>query len=511
MGVSYYRRGKMSFSNWMERLKQRTKPMLHSINHHTKTITKTASTYIATNKKVALSVSAGLVLTVVGGAAASAYYQSNVIPVYHVSVNGKEVGIVSSPEVVQQWEKEKLQQEQEKHNGLTLKLSDYISFTEENLYKGQFDNEATLKTLDQTAKIQVEATKIIVNGDVIGYAANQEQAELVLTTLKDKLSGVKLNASGKKAVAAASLESVAKNSAIKQVKFKEEISTEEESVPADEVLTADKLEALLSKGTAQQVVHTVGEGDCITCIAKRYGITSKDIYANNAGMNENTVLQLGQKINVTAIRPKVTVQVVEEVKQDEMIDYSTETRTNAKVPKGETNVIQDGKEGKKQVTYQVTRENGEVVDREMLSQQVIAQPVTKIIERGSKVIPSRGTGRISWPAGGYISSGFGSRWGRLHAGIDIAGSGIARAADNGRVVEAGWHGGYGNMILIDHGNGLQTLYGHLSKIEVRVGEVVEQGKEIGVKGSTGDSTGVHLHFEVRKNGVPQNPMKYLSR
>lgn len=501
----------MSFSNWMDWLKQRTKPMLASINHHSQNITKTASTYIANNKKTAVSVSAGLLLTVAGGAVANAYYQSNIMPIYHVSINGKEIGIVSSPDIVRQWEKKKLQQEQVKHNGLTLKLSDYISFAEEHLYKGKFDNEATLRALDQTAQIQVEAAKIVVNSEVIGYAASQEQADQVLNTLKDRLSGVHLNPSGKKAVAAASLETAARNSAIKQVKFKENIRTELDSVPADKVESADKLEILLSKGTAQQVVHTIGEGDCITCIAKRYGITSKDIYANNPGMNQNTVLQLGQKINVTAIRPKVTVQVVEEVTQDEIIDYSTETRTNAKVPKGDTKLIQDGKEGKKQVTYQITRENGEVVDREQLTQKVVAQPVAKIIERGSKVIPSRGTGRLSWPAGGYISSGFGMRWGRLHAGIDIAGAGVARAADNGRVIEAGWHGGYGNMVLIDHGNGLETLYGHLSKIQVSVGEVVEQGKIIGVKGSTGDSTGVHLHFEVRKNGAPQNPIRYLSR
>lgn len=501
----------MSFSNWMDRLKQRTLLLLQSVNHHSKNMAKTASTYIATNKKTAVSVTAGLVLTVVGGAVANAYYQSNIISVYHVSVNGKEVGVVNSPDVVRQWEKGKLQQEQAKHNGVTLKPSEYISFTEEQSFKGEFDNVATLKKLEDTAQIQVEAAKIVVNGELIGYAASQEQADLVLSTLKNRLSGVNLNASRKKAVAAASLDSVSKNVAIKQVKFKEDIHTEMDSVPADEVTTADKLEMLLSKGTAQQVVHTIEEGDCITCIAKRYGITSKDIYANNPGMNKDSLLQLGDKINVTAFRPKVTVQVVEEVTQDEMIDYTTETKTNAKVPKGETKVIQDGKEGKKLVTYQLTKENGEVVGREMLTENVVAQPVTKIIERGSKVIPSRGTGRISWPAGGYVSSGFGTRWGRLHAGIDIAGSGVARAADNGRVIEAGWHGGYGNMVLIDHGNGLQTRYGHLSKIQVSVGEIVEQGKVIGVKGSTGDSTGVHLHFEVLKNGAPQNPMKYLSR
>jgi len=155
------------------------------------------------------------------------------------------------------------------------------------------------------------------------------------------------------------------------------------------------------------------------------------------------------------------------------------------------------------------KENGQVVDRKIIKQDVITQPVAKIMERGTKVIPSRGTGRLSWPAKGYISSGFGSRWGRLHIGIDIAGSGSVLAADNGRVTLAGWDGDYGKAVVIDHGNGMQTLYGHLSTINVKVGDVVEQGKKIGVKGSTGDSTGVHLHFEVHQNGRVQNPMRFL--
>ncbi|MCK9906919.1 M23 family metallopeptidase, partial [Frankia sp. Cpl3] len=94
-------------------------------------------------------------------------------------------------------------------------------------------------------------------------------------------------------------------------------------------------------------------------------------------------------------------------------------------------------------------------------QQMISKPVAKVIERGTKVIPSRGTGSFGWPARGYISSGFGIRWGRMHKGIDIAGAGSIKAADNGRVVSAGWDGDYGKAVIIDHGNGLQTLYGHL--------------------------------------------------
>ncbi|MGH2947082.1 MAG: murein hydrolase activator EnvC family protein [Solirubrobacteraceae bacterium] len=123
----------------------------------------------------------------------------------------------------------------------------------------------------------------------------------------------------------------------------------------------------------------------------------------------------------------------------------------------------------------------------------------------------QGSGSLIWPASGSISSGFGMRWGRLHAGIDIPlpeGTGL-RAADGGRVVVAGPMGGYGNYICIQHGGALSTCYGHLSSIGVSVGQSVSQGQVIGASGNTGNSTGPHLHFETRVNGNPVDPLGYL--
>jgi murein DD-endopeptidase MepM/ murein hydrolase activator NlpD len=118
---------------------------------------------------------------------------------------------------------------------------------------------------------------------------------------------------------------------------------------------------------------------------------------------------------------------------------------------------------------------------------------------------------FSWPAAGTVTSRFGTRWGRLHAGIDIAsryGAPI-KAAKGGRVVLAGYNGGYGNAVVIDHGGGLSTLYGHMSRLRVREGSSVEQGQQIGDMGSTGSSTGNHLHFEVRRGAAAQNPSRFL--
>ncbi len=118
---------------------------------------------------------------------------------------------------------------------------------------------------------------------------------------------------------------------------------------------------------------------------------------------------------------------------------------------------------------------------------------------------------LIWPVSGPITSGFGPRWGRMHEGLDIAGSSGTPigAAATGTVISAGWSGGYGQLVVLDHGNGLSTAYAHLSSISVAPGQTVPQGSAVGGMGTTGNSTGVHLHFEVRVNGAATNPLGYL--
>jgi murein DD-endopeptidase MepM/ murein hydrolase activator NlpD len=136
------------------------------------------------------------------------------------------------------------------------------------------------------------------------------------------------------------------------------------------------------------------------------------------------------------------------------------------------------------------------------------------IRSGSVNLPSTvtvgGSGQFSWPVNGPITSGFGFRWGRMHEGIDIGvgfGTPIGAAAA-GTVIVAGWSGGYGNLVVVSHGT-ISTAYGHMSHIAVSNGQQVSRGTVLGAVGSTGHSTGPHLHFEVRVNGVPQNPVNYL--
>jgi murein DD-endopeptidase MepM/ murein hydrolase activator NlpD len=122
-----------------------------------------------------------------------------------------------------------------------------------------------------------------------------------------------------------------------------------------------------------------------------------------------------------------------------------------------------------------------------------------------------GNGTLGWPVSGPVVSGFGMRWGRMHEGIDITCSTgtPVRAAGNGTVIWASWRGGYGNAVVIDHGGGLATLYAHNSAFATSVGQTVVRGQVIAYAGSTGNSSGPHVHFEVRVNGTAVDPLGYL--
>ena len=142
---------------------------------------------------------------------------------------------------------------------------------------------------------------------------------------------------------------------------------------------------------------------------------------------------------------------------------------------------------------------------------------TRSAQRASRSAADPGSdGRVSgagliWPLRGPVTSEYGSRWGRMHEGIDISGSTGTpiRAAKAGEVIFVGQQGGYGNMTLVDHGGGMVTAYPHQSRFGTSEGAQVAQGQVIGYVGCTGSCTGPHLHFEVRVNGAPQNPRRYL--
>jgi murein DD-endopeptidase MepM/ murein hydrolase activator NlpD len=153
---------------------------------------------------------------------------------------------------------------------------------------------------------------------------------------------------------------------------------------------------------------------------------------------------------------------------------------------------------------------------EALEQQSaeLAERIRQAQQGGSTtppIVPPSGNGLLGWPVSGPVTSGFGPRWGRMHEGIDIAVSEgtPVRAAAAGTVIHAGWLGGYGNLVVVDHGGGLSTAYAHNSSYASSVGEAVAAGQVVAYSGNTGNSSGPHVHFEVRVNGSAVDPLGYL--
>ena len=154
----------------------------------------------------------------------------------------------------------------------------------------------------------------------------------------------------------------------------------------------------------------------------------------------------------------------------------------------------------------------EEIDALQAQSAALAERIRQAQQQSSApTLVASGSGVLAWPVSGPVTSGFGMRWGRMHEGIDIAvGTGTAvHAAAAGTVIYAGWMSGYGNLVVVDHGNGLSTAYAHNSSLAVGVGQSVAAGQVVSSSGSTGNSTGPHVHFEVRVNGSAVDPLGYL--
>ncbi|MBQ7809515.1 MAG: peptidoglycan DD-metalloendopeptidase family protein [Clostridia bacterium] len=196
--------------------------------------------------------------------------------------------------------------------------------------------------------------------------------------------------------------------------------------------------------------------------------------------------------------------------------YNTIFEYDDTQPDNYRKVIQKGKDGKQEVYYRLVYVNGVQTDAIVKNSTTTEAPVDEIIVVGT-LESGTGTGDFCWPvpSANNISSLFEYRWGSFHHGIDIADIGIYYAdivaSDTGIVTFSGWDdAGYGYMVMIDHGNGYKTMYAHCEDLYVEVGEVVEQGQPIAAVGSTGMSTGDHLHFEIWENDVAVNPCEYMN-
>ena len=214
----------------------------------------------------------------------------------------------------------------------------------------------------------------------------------------------------------------------------------------------------------------------------------------------------------------ISVIVVLEKTRTEDVPFETVYKNSNKLRYGVTETQQEGVNGSREVTLQLVQTNGVETARYEIQSTTLVEAVNAIVLQGAQVqTSSRSTTYVTdagmiWPTTAKrISSYYGTRSRGYHTGLDIDGDygDPVWAAKNGTVVEAGYNGSYGNDIVISHGNGLKTRYSHLKSISVSVGDEVTIGQEIGTEGSSGNSTGSHLHFEVIVNGDSVNPLSYI--
>lgn len=433
--------------------------------------------------------------------------------IYHVYVANAYVGSVSDEATVAQVVKQKEIEASKQYKNMELDAGSDITIVPEQVFTVDTNEAQAVKDLQQAITVQAKAYSLQVGETAVATLKAKEDIEAVVDGLKlqyvtqNQLNELKTNADS-------SLPALQKNETrIVDLELSEEIVTEETLVDPAEVTSIEEAVQVLQTGAAQQETYTVKAGDVLGSIAKAHDLTTAQLLELNPGVTAKTVLQIGQQLNITVEKPFLSVKAVYEKKKIETIDFAKIVEEDPTMLKGEKVVKQEGTVGKKEVTYLITEENGVRTERVQTAENVLVEPEDRIVIVGTKVIPSVGTGTFAWPAeGGYISSQMGHRWGRYHYGIDIARpSGYTiKASDNGVVKTAGRHSTYGNYIVIDHNNGYESLYAHLSEIGVSVGQVIGQGAAIGVMGSTGRSTGTHLHFEIHKNGSEVNPLSYLN-
>ncbi|WP_347548227.1 peptidoglycan DD-metalloendopeptidase family protein [Pseudalkalibacillus hwajinpoensis] len=429
-------------------------------------------------------------------------------PVYHVYVDGENIGTVDNKDKLNETI-DKLKQE-EKGDGLVLSLENEVKVVPERLFRPSYDNNEAIKQLEDDLAFVAEGYELSLGKEKVGIFASEKQAKNALWAYAkpflsedhiEKVERMTKNElpTGKKRYPADALE------------FSEAASIEKIDAAPQDVLTEGEGVSRLSKGYKEEYIHSVEEDETLEELAKKYEMTEEEVVELN-DLSEDEELNKGDELQVLKEKPfGMVVETLQSV-EDEAITHKTETKKSNSLLKGEREVTQTGKDGEKSVTYRITRENGRVVAKDVVEEEVMVEPVTEEITVGTKEISSKGTGSFEWPAvGGTITSKQGDRWGSFHKGIDIAGVSdkTISTVDNGTVKAAGKRSGYGNQVTISHNNGLETTYSHLASISVSVGDTVQKGSKIGMMGTTGKSTGIHLHFEVYKNGELQNPMKYL--
>ena len=359
------------------------------------------------------------------------------------------------------------------------------------------DDQPVFDSVSKSMMVGIDMYAILVDNVEVAYFETEREAEEILNALKSKY--------------------LADDAVEERVIFRESIAIKQvkrDIFECNGFQTPEEIMEYIVKGTNEQRLHVVEKGENFWVIAEEYELNVQDLIDANPGIDEKR-LQIGTELSLIVAEPIINVVTISTVERIDPVPYGREANVlTDKYYEGEYKTKQAGKHGEAEVIVEMYMENGKLIGEKVLEQSVITEPVNQIVYQGTKPAPPKiGTGTYKNPTSrGYITSKFGPRSLGYHTGIDI---GIPSrtevyAADGGIVTYSGYKGTYGKLIIINHGANKETRYAHNSSLIVSSGEKVFKGQLIALSGSTGRSTGPHLHFEIRVNNNPINPINYVS-
>jgi murein DD-endopeptidase MepM/ murein hydrolase activator NlpD len=374
-----------------------------------------------------------------------------------------------------------------------------ISYTQEGvpIKTKVTDDQAILASLKTDITWLVDGWSIIVGNESTVFLPSRSEAEAVLESIKKSYLPDDDSVS------------------VLSVEFVQPYDIVQEEISITSLGSSEQALRTLTEGREPLREYRVQSGDSFWSIANKHQLTVEGLKEIN-GITSNN-LQVGQVLKLNSPQPLLSVKITSSAVNQEDIPYDTVYRLNENAWEGQSKVLTAGAIGTKEIQYEIAQINGVLVEKKVLSETIIAEPVSRVVENGAKtIVVSRaadvsGSG-FAWPIRGRINSPFGPRGGGFHSGIDIQASigDPVYSAAGGRVTAASYSSGYGNAVTIDHGDGLSTLYAHLSQMNVSVGQEVGVQELVGLAGNTGRTTGPHLHFEVRIDGSAVNPINYLN-
>lgn len=300
------------------------------------------------------------------------------------------------------------------------------------------------------------------------------------------------------------------------MEYNEDIEVVEAYLPQDQLTDIDTAIALITENQEVQQIYTIQPGDTLSEISMTFDLPMEELIAMNPDKlrDQNSILHIDDELIITVPEPSLSVLWSERCYYEEDYDADTIYIDNDSWYTTQRVTLQEPSQGHRKVVADISYRNSEELGREILMEEVTIEAVAKIVERGTIVPPSY----IRPIYGGRLTSGFGSRSAPTkgastnHKGVDwsVPIGTTVMASSSGTVAKAGWASGYGYVVYINHPDGRQTRYGHLSRVLVSPGQYVTQGQAIAYSGNTGRSTGPHLHFEMLIGGTQVNPLSYLN-